>query len=372
MGWWSYKGGRVKGLVTMIVSLSHHHLRSTIASSPHSHSLSFTRPLILRRPQPSSYTPHRFTASATMTTINNLEHIFTQKKVLRSKVKKDLRLMDPTLRSHQDDAIQNLILEAPWFNSCKGLCAYISCSALREVDTSKVLRHILNNPTKVLIVALVCSSGRSAITLSKSVRFFPKRWKIRFRCISFWPSSEGFISSICTTSGQGYASDWAPPLDEVIELSARTTIKSISLLPHVRGLQWGMSLGILDRELVLRFIKKALAIWNLTFLICSHLIILIYNSSSYYSFVNKDGETETTKRLYVPRVEDKNCHMRMLNISGMDDLIANSMNILEPAPVDANGNDREDVMLANEPVDLLLLPGLAFDKTGRRLGRGGG
>lgn len=74
--------------------------------------------------------------------------------------------------------------------------------------------------------------------------------------------------------------------------------------------------------------------------------------------------------------------MRMLNICGMDDLIANSMNILEPAPVDANGNDREDgqicktilislqlllkksikaliiaVMLANEPVDLLLLPG---------------
>nr|GEW44854.1 5-formyltetrahydrofolate cyclo-ligase, mitochondrial [Tanacetum cinerariifolium] len=212
MGWWSCKGGRVKGLVRMILS---HHQRSTIASPC--------------RPQPqSSYTP-RFTPSATMTTINNLEDIFTQKKMLRSKVKKDLRLMDPTLRSHQDDAIQNLILEAPWFNSCKGLCAYISCSALREVDTSKVLRHILNNPTKVLIVALVCSSGRSAITLSKS---FPKRWKILFRCISFWPSSEGFISSICTTSGQGYASDWAPPLDEVIELSARTTLKSISLLPY--------------------------------------------------------------------------------------------------------------------------------------------
>lgn len=137
--------------------------------------------------------------------------------------------MDPALRSHEDDAIQNLILESPWFKSCKGLCAYISCSALREVDTSKVLQHVLQNPTK-------------------------------------------------------------------------------------------------------------------------------------------DGR----KRLYVPRVEDKNCHMRMLNISGMDDLIANSMNILEPAPIDANGNDREDVMLANEPVDLLLLPGLAFDKTGRRLGRGGG
>lgn len=48
------------------------------------------------------------------------------------------------------------------------------------------------------------------------------------------------------------------------------------------------------------------------------------------------------KRLYVPRVEDKNSHMRMLNITQMDDLISNSMNILEPAPVDADGKERED------------------------------
>nr|XP_043635760.1 5-formyltetrahydrofolate cyclo-ligase, mitochondrial isoform X2 [Erigeron canadensis] len=178
------------------------------------------------------YCPKSSPISASMTTTqthDNLDAIFAQKRVLRSKVKKDLRSMDPTLRSHEDDAIQNLILEAPWFKSSMRLCAYISCSALREVDTSKVLQHVLRNPNE-----------------------------------------------------------------------------------------------------------------------------------------------ETAKKLYVPRVEDKNCYMRMLNISGMDDLIANSMNILEPAPTDANGNDREDVMLANEPVDLLLLPGLAFDRTGRRLGRGGG
>lgn len=48
------------------------------------------------------------------------------------------------------------------------------------------------------------------------------------------------------------------------------------------------------------------------------------------------------KKLYVPRVEDKNSHMRMLHISGIDDLIANSMDILEPAPVDVDGNARED------------------------------
>lgn len=43
-----------------------------------------------------------------------------------------------------------------------------------------------------------------------------------------------------------------------------------------------------------------------------------------------------------PRVEDKNRNMRMINISRIDDMIANSMNILEPAPVDADGNERED------------------------------
>lgn len=53
------------------------------------------------------------------------------------------------------------------------------------------------------------------------------------------------------------------------------------------------------------------------------------------------------KSLYVPRVEDKNSHMRMLKISSIDDLVANSMNILEPLPVDAAQNEREDGRLSN-------------------------
>ncbi|OAY64074.1 5-formyltetrahydrofolate cyclo-ligase, mitochondrial [Ananas comosus] len=83
-------------------------------------------------------------------------------------------------------------------------------------------------------------------------------------------------------------------------------------------------------------------------------------------------QTQVKKELYVPWVEDKNSNMRMLKISSLEDLVANSMNILEPSPVDANGNQHEDVMLAANPVDLFLLPGLAFDRHGRRLGRGGG
>ncbi|XP_061373484.1 5-formyltetrahydrofolate cyclo-ligase, mitochondrial isoform X1 [Gastrolobium bilobum] len=159
---------------------------------------------------------------------SNQDAIFKHKRMLRTQVRKALKAMDPSLRSQQDNAIQNIILGSPWFRSSLRLCAYISCSALREVDTFKLLSEILQNPA---------SGG---------------------------------------------------------------------------------------------------------------------------------------KKIYVPRVEDKNSHMRMLNISRIDDLVANSMDILEPAPVDADGNAREDVMQANDPVDLFLLPGLAFDRSGRRLGRGGG
>ncbi|CAN0903151.1 5-formyltetrahydrofolate cyclo-ligase, mitochondrial [Linum grandiflorum] len=164
---------------------------------------------------------------------SNLDELFKQKRLLRSKVRKSLKSMDPSLRSQQDEAIQSIVLEAPWFKSSQRLCAYISCSALREVDTSKLLSHILRNHSS-------------------------------------------------------------------------------------------------------------------------------------------DGNSEVAKKLYVPRVEDKNSNMRMFHISSMDDLIANSMDILEPAAVDRHGNQREDVMQADEPVDLFILPGLAFDKSGRRLGRGGG
>ncbi|OWM90459.1 hypothetical protein CDL15_Pgr014762 [Punica granatum] len=164
---------------------------------------------------------------------SELEAIFKEKRILRSKVRKSLRSMDPLQRSQEDDAIQRIVLDAPWFRSSQRLCAYISCSALREVDTSKILSEILQNTAR-------------------------------------------------------------------------------------------------------------------------------------------DSQAHSSKKVYVPRVEDKNCHMRMFNISSVGDLIANSMDILEPAPVDAEGNEREEVMHAKEPIDLFLLPGLAFDRSGRRLGRGGG
>ncbi|KAF4349563.1 hypothetical protein G4B88_009539 [Cannabis sativa] len=217
-------------------------------------SLSINNPLLPTPQRPLPFPSLASRSTVTMSTDKNdnvqdqLDAIFKQKKVVRSQVRKSLKAMDPSLRSHEDIAVQDLVLGAPWFKSCQRLCAYISCKALREVDTSKLLSEILENPAK-------------------------------------------------------------------------------------------------------------------------------------------EGHMELRKKLYVPRVEDKNSHMRMLNISRIDDLIANSMDILEPASVDSDGNEREDVMQANDPVDLFILPGsvsvlvlvlvhiltgLAFDRTGRRLGRGGG
>ncbi|KAJ9709136.1 hypothetical protein PVL29_000885 [Vitis rotundifolia] len=74
----------------------------------------------------------------------------------------------------------------------------------------------------------------------------------------------------------------------------------------------------------------------------------------------KVGYTEVRKKLYVPHVEDRKCNMRMLKISSINDLVASSTNILEPAPVDCDGNECEDAMQASNPVDLFIIPGNLF------------
>lgn len=107
--------------------------------------------------------------------------------------------MDLIQRSKEDDAIQSIVLVAPWFKSSKSLFAYVSCATLQEVDTSRILSECLCSPAK-----------------------------------------------------------------------------------------------------------------------------------------------EVRKKLYVLHLEDRKCNMRMLKISSINDLVASSMNILEPAPVDCDGNERED------------------------------
>ncbi|XP_031480983.1 5-formyltetrahydrofolate cyclo-ligase, mitochondrial-like isoform X2 [Nymphaea colorata] len=162
----------------------------------------------------------------------NADDLFQQKRSIRSKLRRQLRAMNPSLRHEEDCAIQKIVLDSPWFKSSTSLCAYISCASLFEVDTSQIISEVLSS----------------------------------------------------------YA----------------------------------------------------------------------------------DQNSHMQKSLYVPRVENKKSFMRMLKITNREDLIENSMNILEPSAIDSSGIERQDVMQAQHPVDLFILPGYAFDRSGRRLGRGGG
>lgn len=56
-----------------------------------------------------------------------------------------------------DNVIQSIVLEAPWFKSTQRLCAYVSCSALREVDTSRLLSEILQHPPKGVFLNLLAA-----------------------------------------------------------------------------------------------------------------------------------------------------------------------------------------------------------------------
>lgn len=54
------------------------------------------------------------------------------------------------LISFSDNAIQSIVLGAPWFKASKSFCAYISCAALREVDTSRIVSEVLSQPIEGL------------------------------------------------------------------------------------------------------------------------------------------------------------------------------------------------------------------------------
>lgn len=71
---------------------------------------------------------------------------------------------------------------------------------------------------------------------------------------------------------------------------------------------------------------------------------------------------ENNKNIYVPRIK-KNREMEFIKIKSLDDLEKNSMGILEPKL-----NLKESV----EKIDINVLPGLAFDLEGGRIGYGGG
>lgn len=78
-------------------------------------------------------------------------------------------------------------------------------------------------------------------------------------------------------------------------------------------------------------------------------------------------------RVYAPRVLDKDANMHFLAITTLEELEeVPPFGIREPPMHDAAGAPREDVAEMDAPLDVVVMPGLAFDASGRRLGRGGG
>lgn len=98
-------------------------------------------------------------------------------------------------------------------------------------------------------------------------------------------------------------------------------------------------------------------------------------------FLSMDDEVRTEeiikdvfkagKSCFIPRYESNSNHMDMLKLSSLQDmetLPVTSWNIQQPADDD---NSREEALAAGG-LDLILMPGLGFDRSGKRLGRGKG
>lgn len=70
------------------------------------------------------------------------------------------------------------------------------------------------------------------------------------------------------------------------------------------------------------------------------------------------------KKIYVPRTEFKIRHMDAVEIKSLDNLEESSYGILEPSKEVPNIDPNE--------LDLIVVPGVAFDKSGGRMGYGAG
>ncbi|XP_013927896.1 PREDICTED: 5-formyltetrahydrofolate cyclo-ligase [Thamnophis sirtalis] len=77
------------------------------------------------------------------------------------------------------------------------------------------------------------------------------------------------------------------------------------------------------------------------------------------------------KECFIPWYKPQSSHMDMVKLASYEEIASlplTSWNIHQPADDDA----REDALAMADGLDLILMPGLGFDKTGNRLGRGKG
>ncbi|XP_015274749.1 PREDICTED: 5-formyltetrahydrofolate cyclo-ligase isoform X2 [Gekko japonicus] len=77
------------------------------------------------------------------------------------------------------------------------------------------------------------------------------------------------------------------------------------------------------------------------------------------------------KECFIPQYKLCSNHMDMVKLASYEEIASlplTSWNIHQPAESDA----RENALSVADGLDLILMPGLGFDKTGNRLGRGKG
>ena len=72
----------------------------------------------------------------------------------------------------------------------------------------------------------------------------------------------------------------------------------------------------------------------------------------------------SNKEVYVPKMDEKIKEMDAIRIHNFKNMVVNKWGILEPANVDKS--------LIGSKFDLIILPGVAFDVKGNRIGYGGG
>lgn len=101
---------------------------------------------------------------------------------------------------------------------------------------------------------------------------------------------------------------------------------------------------------------------------------LYINAERIFTYVSYSSEVDTRKlinyalnqgkKVYIPKIIKEKREMLAVEISTLSGLTVDEYGILEPNIVDKN-------MVGNE-FDLIIMPGVAFDRLGNRLGYGGG